>query len=182
MSERTQPANADDDDEPSAPQSLPDLPKRRPRSKSDARAEQNARRRQARELALQILYEVDVTDHSLAEVMARTRAQHSISEVTLDYLGQLLGGIEVNRETIDTYIGEAAPAFPVGQMPAVDRSVLRVAVLELMVITEVPPKAAINEAVELAKTFGGDNSGRFVNGVLGTIHRRLTAERATPAT
>ena len=67
----------------------------------------------------------------------------------------------------------AAPAFPVAQLPAIDRNVLRLAIYELLRETDVPPKAAINEAVELAKRFGGDNSGRFVNGVLGTIAARI---------
>jgi N utilization substance protein B len=69
----------------------------------------------------------------------------------------------------------AAPAFPIAQLPAVDRTVLRLAIYELLEERDVPPKAAINEAVELAKRFGGDNSGRFVNGVLGTVVDRIVA-------
>ena len=81
---------------------------------------------------------------------------------------------------IDPYIAEAAPAFPIAQLPAVDRNVLRLAIYELLHEAEVPPKAAINEAVELAKRFGGENSSRFVNGVLGTIATRIEHDRKAP--
>jgi N utilization substance protein B len=85
------------------------------------------------------------------------------------------------REEIDPYIAAAAPAFPLAQMAAVDRNVLRLAVYELLHEPAVPPKAAINEAVELAKRFGGDSSGRFVNGVLGTIVEQLPAASGKPS-
>jgi N utilization substance protein B len=80
------------------------------------------------------------------------------------------------QDVIDPHIAAAAPAFPVDQLPAIDRNVLRLAIYELLRETDVPVKAAINEAVELAKRFGGDSSGRFVNGVLGTVAERIGAE------
>lgn len=155
---------------------------RRKRGRPDNRARSNQQRHQARELAVQILYEVDVTGHSADEVLARTRAQHAPEEATFDYLSQLIHGIRIDRDRIDGYIAEAAPAFPVPQLAAVDRNILRVAIYELLEQPQVPPKAAINEAIELAKRYGGENSGKFVNGVLGTVLRRITEERASSGT
>jgi N utilization substance protein B len=88
------------------------------------------------------------------------------------YVERLVTGVAAERQEIDAAIAAAAPAFPVEQLPAVDRNVLRIAIYELWHERDVPVKAAINEAVELAKHFGGENSGRFVNGVLGTIVRQ----------
>ena len=126
-------------------------------------------RRIARELAMQILFESDISGHSADEILARLRATQEPAAETYDYLSRLIRGYLTNRSEIDARIAKAAPQFPIGQLAAVDRNVLRVATVELMLHPDVPPKSAINEAVELAKHFGGDNSGRFVNGVLGGI-------------
>lgn len=138
----------------------------------------NAHRHQARESALQVLYEVDVTDHSAAEILLRLRAQHAVNDEVHAYLERLVRGVNANLDRIDFYLSAAAPAFPVSQLPPVDRNVLRVAIFELLEPDDVPPKAAINEAVDLAKRYGGDNSGRFVNGVLGTVLNRIESEAA----
>jgi transcription antitermination protein NusB len=137
------------------------------------------RRHQARILALQVLYEVDVTDHELTDVLARTTedTDEVVTDAVRTHVDRLVRGATAKREQIDKYIGEAAPAFPVNQLPAVDRNVLRLAIYELLNEPDVPRKAAINEAVELAKRFGGMNSSRFVNGVLGTVTDRLSAEQ-----
>jgi transcription antitermination protein NusB len=144
----------------------------------DAKAS-GGRRHQARILALQVLYEVDVTDHGLTDVLSRTTEDTDlvITDAVRTHVDRLVRGAIDQREEIDQYIGDAAPAFPVNQLPAVDRNVLRLAIYELLSEPDVPRKAAINEAVELAKRFGGMNSGRFVNGVLGTVTDRLTAEQ-----
>ena len=137
------------------------------------------RRHQARILALQVLYEVDVTDHPLADVLSRTidDPDEAVTTSVRSHVDRLVRGATDHQDMIDKYIGDAAPAFPVNQLPAVDRNVLRLAIYELLSEPDVPPKAAINEAVELAKRFGGMNSSRFVNGVLGTVTDRLTAEQ-----
>ena len=140
---------------------------------SRSRRQRNQRRRQSRILALQSLYEADVTPHSSAEILARIRAEGTTAAETLDYASDLVNGVRANRRTIDEHIAAAAPAFPIDQLPTIDRNVLRLAIFELMHGPDVPPRAAINEAVEIAKEFGGDGSGRFVNGVLGTIFDRL---------
>jgi N utilization substance protein B len=160
----------------------------------------HGRRRQGRVLALQILYEVDLTDHGLAETLERTLADEDElsrvlaedEEIPLDqaavantralreHVEQLVTGSFAARAETDRLIEAAAPAYPIGRVPAIDRNVLRLAVYELLHEARVPPKVAINEAVELAKRFGGDSSGRFVNGVLGTIVDQLPTAPAAP--
>ena len=149
------------------------------------RAPAGGKRHQARILALQLLYELDIAAHGVDEVLARTFADQATPPDVHAHVERLVRGVLAGREEIDPYIASAATAFPVPQLPAIDRNVLRLAVYELLREPDVPPKAAINEAVELAKRFGGDNSGRFVNGVLGTlverIPRRPSSESAGPA-
>ena len=131
------------------------------------------RRHQARILALQVLYEVDVTGHNVEEVIAHTFAAQPPTAPVRGHVARLVRGTLAARDELDPLIAAAAPAFPLAQVPSVDRNVLRLAVFELLNEPEVPAKAAINEAVELAKRFGGANSGRFVNGVLGTVAERI---------
>src|SRR5262245_11553100 len=142
------------------------------------RSTPGGKRHQARILALQILFEVDLTEHDPMEVLARTFADQPAPPETRRYVERLVTGTLTDQEEIDRHVFAAAPAFPVAQLPSVDRNVLRIAIYELLRQPDVPPKVAINEAVELAKRFGGDNSGRFVNGVLGTIVNTLGS---TPA-
>lgn len=132
-------------------------------------------RHQARTLALQVLYESDVAEHDLSEVLQRYLEDRSEPQPVRRYVERLVTGITENREAIDQQIADAAPAFPVAQLPAVDRNILRIAIYELTSETDVPLKAAINEAVEIAKQYGGENSGKFVNGVLGTIANGLAS-------
>lgn len=130
-------------------------------------------RHQARTLALQILYEADVAEHSPEEILRRYTTDMSLPQPVRRYVERLVTGVLAERDSIDERIGAAAPAFPVSQLPPVDRNILRIAIYELLREQDVPLKAAINEAVELAKRFGGENSSRFVNGVLGTIAANL---------
>ncbi len=132
-------------------------------------------RHQARTLALQILYESDIAGHPLHEVLERYLADRSEPQPVRRYIERLVTGIDGKRVDIDQQIADAAPAFPVEQLPAVDRNILRIAIYELMHEGDVPLKAAINEAVEISKQYGGENSSKFVNGVLGTIANRLAS-------
>jgi N utilization substance protein B len=134
-----------------------------------ARRTRGAENRQARTLALQILFETDLTGHDLSDVLRRYSEDLALPQPVRRYTERLVDGVSAHRDEIDAEIAAAAPAFPVSQLPAVDRNILRVAIYELRHESDVPVKAAINEAVELAKSYGGDNSGRFVNGVLGTL-------------
>jgi N utilization substance protein B len=118
---------------------------------------------------MQTLYEADQTDHPWSEVLERVTTDELLTPTIADYARRLVNGVMANRIEIDKRIREAAPAFPIRQLSPVDRNVLRIAIYELAYEPDVPTRAAINEAVELAKRYGGDNSARFVNGVTGTI-------------
>ncbi|MDQ3524615.1 MAG: transcription antitermination factor NusB [Chloroflexota bacterium] len=152
--------------------------KRRRRKKSpfpgNSTAAATSTRHQSRVLALQTLYELDVTDHTVEELSDRVRDNEDVLPIVRDYAGTLVGGVSRHAETIDGYIGEAASDFPIAQIAVIDRNVLRIAVYELMNQRKtVPVRVAINEAIDIAKDFGGENSGKFVHGVLGTISKRL---------
>jgi len=126
-------------------------------------------RRKARALALQALYEIDSVGHEMEAVVSRLLAKGELSEENAAFIRELVSGVIQNREQIDCNTQSFAPAWPVAQIPVVDRNILRLAIFEILLDNKVPVKVAINEAVELAKTFGGDNSSRFVNGVLGSV-------------
>ena len=132
-------------------------------------------RHQARVRALQALYEADLVGHppgeALQALLERDEdGEPQPSKETAEYARHLIAGVVRNREAIDRLITQAAPTWPLRQMPSIDKSILRLAIFELLFDNEaVPTKVAINEAVELAKEFGSENSSKFVNGVLGTI-------------
>jgi N utilization substance protein B len=160
--------------------------KTRAKNRGDAATRPNLAvlRHQARVLALQVIFEADVTDHPLAEIEQRTFAdpEEQVPPEVSTYAQRLVRGFTGDRERIDALIAEAAPAFPIAQLASVDRNVLRIAVYELLHEPHVPAKAAINEAIEIAKRFGGTNSSRFVNGVLGTVLQRIQRDgRSAPA-
>ena len=96
-------------------------------------------------------------------------AEAGLSEENAAFAQELVNGVIQNKEEIDHNIQNFAPAWPIKQIPVVDRNILRLAIFEILLDNKVPVKVAINEAVELAKTFGSDNSPRFVNGVLGSV-------------
>jgi len=126
-------------------------------------------RRRARALALQILYEVDSVGHEVEGVANRLLEKQGLSEENASFTRELVSGVIRNKETIDLNIRNLAPAWPIEQIPVVDRNILRLAIFEILLDNKVPVKVAINEAVELAKKFGSDNSPKFVNGVLGSV-------------
>ena len=131
-------------------------------------------RRKARALALQALYEIDSVGHKAEEVLSRLVADRGLSEESNTFMRELVSGVLYNRDAIDENIERFAPAWPIGQVSAVDRNILRLAIFELLIDNRVPVKVAINEAVELAKSFGSDSSARFVNGVLGSVSTLVT--------
>ena len=126
-------------------------------------------RRETRIAALQILCEVDSVGHEPSEVVERRVADETFTPSAETFLRSLFGGVLENRENIDKMISEFAPSWPMGQMATVDRNLLRMAIYEMVMSEETPPKVAINEAVELAKVFGSESSPKFVNGVLGSV-------------
>ncbi len=129
-------------------------------------------RHQARRLALQALYEIDCTDHPVGMVLSERLESDSYREETRTLTIRLVGGVLEHREQLDTLIRRYAPEWPLDQIAILDRNILRIAIYELIVDDSVPVKVAINEAVELAKTFGAESTPRFINGVLGTLAAR----------
>ena len=126
-------------------------------------------RRRARAIALQVLYEIDSAGHNMEETLINLLANVELSEENVAFVQELVSGVMQNRQDIDQNIKNFAPAWPLEQIPVVDRNILRLAIFEILLDNKVPVKVAINEAVELAKSFGSDSSARFVNGVLGSV-------------
>ena len=132
-------------------------------------------RTRARSVALQVLYEIDVTDHSPGLVY-ETRIEAEDLDTTLaDFVHKIIFGIYPITYQLDQVISEHAPEWPLEQVATIDRNILRIALWEFAVYKDTPIKVAINEAVELAKLFGSDSAPRFINGVLGSLadHRHL---------
>ena len=126
-------------------------------------------RRRARIVALQTLYELDCTKHKTEETLARLRAGETLAQEALSFSEELVKGVLQNKPKLDALIKKFAPAFPPEQMSIIDRNILRLAIFEILFNDKTPIKVAINEAVELAKEFGGASSPRLINGVLGSI-------------
>ncbi len=126
-------------------------------------------RRQARICALQALYELDTTHHQAGDVIKYRLEEQPLPPEGEAFLRQLVSGVLCHRQALDALIQKHAPAWPVEQIAVIDRNILRMALLEISDAIGTPPKVAINEAVDLAKIFGSDNSSRFVNGVLGAV-------------
>ena len=125
-------------------------------------------RREARVLALETLYEIDVGRHRPNEVFERRSGDLDLDPSAAEYARDLVAGVLQQRKRLDDIIQARASAWPVAQMAAIDRNVLRLGLYEVLHKGDtVPLKVAISEAVELAKQYGGDSSARFVNGVLG---------------
>ena len=138
-----------------------------PYAKADASAVVG--RRRTRAIVLQTLYEADAVEHIATDVLDVRLAETAISKWDEAFARTMLDGIFANAVEIDKIIAEFAPGWPIGQMAVVDRNILRMAIYEIMVSEDTPPRVAVNEAVELAKAFGGDSAPRFINGVLGSV-------------
>ena len=127
----------------------------------------------SRIVTMQSLYEVDFRQASdLNEVLTRNIAEYE-GKVDADFVKTMTTRILKDSKKLDDLIGKSAPEWPIDQIALIDKAILRLAAYELTNIKDVPPKVAINEAVELAKQFGGDSSSKFINGVLGTIYENL---------
>ncbi len=131
-------------------------------------------------IALQTLYEYDFRERlgdetaKIDEILARNLERYEDRVDDKEFVRRLVMGVNKTGRQLDAIIAPVAPDWPLNQIAIVDRDVLRMAVFELSEFSgKVPPKVAINEAIELAKSFGAENSSRFVNGVLGTIWRHM---------
>ena len=137
-----------------------------------------ANRHLSRSIAMQSLYEWDfrgAADLDLSSYVSQNIKEFGPGLEDDSFIRQLVVGVIKNLAKINQIIAKAAPEWPIDQIAMVDRNVLRLGIFELLFgdYKEVPPKVAINEAIELAKSFGGESSGKFVNGVLGTIYREI---------
>jgi len=137
-----------------------------------------ANRHLARSVVLQTLFEWDTThasDKEAQTILARNVAEFGGDDADSPFMETLLKGILAKKADIDIVIEKAAPDWPLARIAPVDRNILRLGLYELLFAdrSQVPAKVAINEAIELAKTFGGESSGRFVNGVLGAVYKEL---------
>jgi len=137
-----------------------------------------ANRHLSRSIAMQSLYEWDFKGKDstkLEEVIDRNLKEFGPGLEDSNFVKQIIEGVIKHLDQIDKIIEKSAPEWPIEQITIIDRNVLRIGLFELLFGNhkEVPPKVAINEAIELAKTFGGESSGRFINGVLGTVYREI---------
>ncbi|MEO8457257.1 MAG: transcription antitermination factor NusB [Chloroflexota bacterium] len=127
------------------------------------------RRHKGRTLAMQALFQLDVVGHEPEHSLDQLLEGFETSTETRAFASELVKGVLANRERIDEVLKETAPAFPIDQLAVVDRNILRLAIYEILIDNNVPMRAAINEAIELAKEYGGENSPKFINGVLGSV-------------
>jgi N utilization substance protein B len=137
-----------------------------------------ANRHLSRTVAMQSLYEWDFNDRSkpLLQITEFNVKQFAPGLEDPAFIFDLIKGVEKHIAEIDKIIVKTAPEWPLSQITVIDRNILRLGIYELMFAQEVPPKVAINEAVELGKAFGGESSGKFINGVLGTLYKALPEE------
>lgn len=126
-------------------------------------------RRKARIVALQVLCEGDTTRHPPEDGLRWILTEEPLSTEAEQFARSLIQGVLAHLKETDSQIQAFAPTWPIHQLSVVDRNLLRLAIYELAIARSTPPKTAINEAVELAKLFGGESSPRFVNGVLGSV-------------
>lgn len=140
-----------------------------------------ATRHLARTIILQSLYEWDFYEHKtdLPNIIERNMKEFGPGIDEPDFVWRIAKGVIEHIKEIDEIIKRVAPEWPINQIAIVDRNVLRIGLYELMYAdrAEVPPKVAINEAIEIAKNYGGQNSPKFINGVLGTVFRELEAKK-----
>ncbi len=132
-------------------------------------------RRRARRVTLETLYEFDIAEHPPGEVLQRRLGDYPMENAGVEFASQLVMGVIDRMMDIDRLIVRYAPEWPLDQMAVIDRNILRIAIYEFLIFGETPVKVAINEAVELAKTYASDSAPRFINGVLGSLADQIPA-------
>jgi N utilization substance protein B len=126
-------------------------------------------RTRARSIALQALYEIDISGHTPDQVLAERLSEYNLTDSLVDFASQIVHGILPIVDQLDEIIAKHAPEWPVDQVAIIDRNILRIALWEMTLSNQTPLKVAINEAVELSKVYGSESTPRFVNGVLGSL-------------
>lgn len=125
----------------------------------------------SRVVAMQTLYEANFREKEKINKILEKNIDNRSEKIDKSFIKKIIYGVQKNEQKIDQLIQKSAPEWPIEQIAAVDKTILRIAIFELLYDEDVPPKVAIDEAVEISKTFGGENSSKFVNGVLGTVYR-----------
>ena len=143
-------------------------------SRPNSRRVAVGKRHQARELALKVLFQLEGTGDDPEEVLQYHATENGATEDIANFARELVRGVLDNQEKLDAILSDASEHWKLEQMAKVDRVILRIAVYEIAIDRKVPTKAAINESIELAKTFSGDDAGRFVNGILGRVAATAT--------
>ncbi len=138
------------------------------------------KRREARELALKVLYARDIGKNDPQEIMELLFAEGETEQKIQDFCRVLVGGVLENLQAIDLLISKYATDWPVERMAAVDRNLMRIALFEFYFSGSVPGAVAVNEAIELAKNYGSEESPRFINGILGNILKEQSPSRTEP--
>lgn len=134
------------------------------------------RRTEARELFMQLLFQMEVQNDYSAEIKAKFIKEHLQDSNQLEYFNTLFSAAVGNLADIDKKIEECSENWKISRMAKVDLAILRLSTAEIMYLEEIPDSASINEAVDMAKKFGGDDSGKFINGILGKVVRSKDAE------
>jgi N utilization substance protein B len=129
-------------------------------------------RTRARGIALQALYELDITNHPAGLVLQERASESGLDDELIQFFRSIVLGVLPIRAELDSFIADHATDWPLDQVAVIDRNILRIALWEFALAEDIPLKVAINEAVELAKTYGSDSAPRFVNGVLGALANR----------
>ncbi len=137
-------------------------------------------RTKAREYALQILYQVDLTRADAQQAVQEFWLYHTVPQEVQSFATQLAQGVLTHLDEIDRLISTHANNWQINRMAVVDRNILRLGIFELLYQDQTPPKVCLNEAIELAKRFGDEESGKFVNGILDTIHKTRSRDPEHP--
>lgn len=137
-------------------------------------------RSRARRQALQILYQREITGESVERIL-ETESYNPEDGVPSEFCCSIVFGVEANQDEIDAYLSDISEHWTVSRMPLVDRNILRLAVYEILHAEDIPDSVSINEAVEMAKSYGGEDSSKFVNGVLGRLAEIRSGDTKEPS-
>ncbi len=130
-------------------------------------------RTKARSVALQVLFEIDITSHPTGVVLHERLNDNAFDEDLVEFIQTIVTGVTSRTAELDNFIAQHAPEWPLEQVAIIDRNILRIALWEVAIFNKTPLKVGINEAIELAKSYGSESSPRFINGVLGSLAVKL---------
>jgi N utilization substance protein B len=138
------------------------------------------KRRRSREFALQVLYQLDITKQDAIRAIAQWKNYFSPKEERDEFVERIVLGVLQHRQKIDRLIGQCSENWRLDRMNIVDRNILRMATFELLYCEEIPPKATLNEAIDLGKRYGSEDSGSFINGILDRIQNEAVRKPIEP--